>query len=134
MRALLLSGLLSFAMVSTAFADGLKCDMTQYKESAGLTASLAQDVLEVTWAGQNGTDVRARYAIDNGIAVHTLTETRRTLYFMVVGPDSADPGLPSDPIPLDANHFGIASPASRASEVYVHVRGFLDAALPPRAR
>src|SRR5262245_13733416 len=66
MRALLFSGLLSLAMVSTAAADGLKCDMTQYKESAGLTASPAQDVLEVTWAGQNGAEVRARYAIDNG--------------------------------------------------------------------
>src|SRR5690349_10400979 len=66
MRALLFSVLLSLAMVSTTFADGLKCDMTQYKESAGLTASLAQDVLDVTWAGQNGSEVRARYAIDNG--------------------------------------------------------------------
>jgi hypothetical protein len=66
MRALLFSVLLSLAMVSTTFADGLKCDMTQYKESAGLTASLAQDVLEVTWSGKDGSDVRARYAIDNG--------------------------------------------------------------------
>jgi hypothetical protein len=65
MRAWLFSVLLSLAMVSTAAADGLKCDMAQYKESAGLTASLAQDVLDVMWAGQNGSDVRARYAIDN---------------------------------------------------------------------
>src|SRR5262245_58644251 len=69
MRALLCSTLLSLVMVSTAFADGLKCDMTQYKESAGLTASVAQDVLDVTWTGQNGSDVRARYAIDNGVPV-----------------------------------------------------------------
>jgi hypothetical protein len=66
MRALLLSGLLSFAMVSAALADGLKCDMTQYKEGPGLTASLEQDLLVVTSAGQAGSDVRARYAIDNG--------------------------------------------------------------------
>jgi hypothetical protein len=66
MRALLFSVLVSLAIVSTAAADGLKCDMTQYKESAGLTASVGQDVLDVTWAGQNGADVRARYAIDNG--------------------------------------------------------------------
>src|SRR5262245_2366481 len=66
MRALLLSVLLSFAMVSAALADGLKCDMTQYKEGPGLTASLEQDLLVVTWAGQAGSDVRARYAIANG--------------------------------------------------------------------
>src|SRR5438552_15271124 len=66
MRALPLTVLLSFAMVSAAFADGLKCDMTQYKEGPGLTASLEQDLIVVTWAGQAGSDVRARYAIDNG--------------------------------------------------------------------
>lgn len=75
-----------------------------------------------------------RYAVDNGIAIQTLTETRRTFLFLVVAPDSADPGLPSDPIPLDADHFGIASPTSRVSEAYVHIRTFLKTPLPPRGR
>jgi hypothetical protein len=39
----------------------------------------------------------------------------------------ADPGLPSDPIPIDADDFGIASPASRNSELYRHVWDFLKA-------
>ena len=66
-----------------------------------------------------------RYAVDNGIAIQTLIETKKTLGIIIVPPDSADPGLPSDPIPLDADHLGIASPASRKSEVYVHIKNFL---------
>ena len=68
-----------------------------------------------------------RYASANGIAIMTLIETKKTFGFLVVPPDSADPGLPSDPIPLDANHLGIAAPASRKSEVYAHVKRFLEA-------
>lgn len=75
-----------------------------------------------------------RYALDNGIATRTLTETRRTWFFRVVPADSADAGLLSDPIPLDADHFGIASPASRQSQVYLHVRNFLTAPVSPRGR
>ena len=75
-----------------------------------------------------------RYAAANGIATTTLIETKRTLGFLVVPPDSADPGLPSDPIPLDADHFGIASPASRESEAYVHIKNFLEALLQSRRR
>ena len=32
----------------------------------GLTAAVEQDALVVSWAGQNGADLRARYAIDGG--------------------------------------------------------------------
>jgi hypothetical protein len=74
------------------------------------------------------------YAFDNGIATRTLTETRRTWFFTVVPPDSADAGLLSDPIPLDADHFGIASPASRDSQVYGHVRTLLAAHIPGRGQ
>jgi hypothetical protein len=47
-------------------ADSLKCDLAQYKASPGLTATLEQDVLVVSWAGQRGSDMRVRYAIDGG--------------------------------------------------------------------
>ena len=63
------------------------------------------------------------FATRNAIDTQSLTETRRVRWFgMVVKPDSADVGLPSVPIPIDADHFGIAAPASRTSEVYIHVR------------
>jgi len=49
---------------TVVFADGLKCDMSQYKAGAGLTAAMEQDVLAVTWSGSAGSEVRARYAIE----------------------------------------------------------------------
>ena len=45
-------------------ADGLKCDMTQYKAGTGPTAAMEQDLLVGTWPGQAGSELRARYAID----------------------------------------------------------------------
>ena len=75
-----------------------------------------------------------RYAADNAIAIKTLIETKSTLGFLVVPPDSADPGLLSAPIPLDADHLGIASPASRESEAYLHIKNFLKAPSQSRAR
>jgi hypothetical protein len=52
-----------------------------------------------------------------------FVETRPVRWFgMIVQPDSADVGLPSAPIPVDADHFEIASSPSRTSDVYVHVR------------
>ena len=47
-------------------ADALKCDMSQYRAGSGLTAAMDQDVLTVSWNGQAGAELRARYAIDNG--------------------------------------------------------------------
>src|SRR4026209_972749 len=41
------------------------CDLQQYKAASGLTAAVQQDLLGVTWAGQDGAEVRARFAIDN---------------------------------------------------------------------
>src|SRR5438874_7144456 len=47
-------------------ADSLNCSLSQYKAAQGLTAAVEQDMLVVSWAGQNGADLRARYAIDAG--------------------------------------------------------------------
>jgi hypothetical protein len=47
-------------------ADAVKCDLSAYKSMSGLTAAIDQDLLVVTWAGQNGTEMRARYGIDGG--------------------------------------------------------------------
>jgi hypothetical protein len=46
--------------------DSLKCDLAHYKAGSGLTASLEQDLLVVSWTGQSGAELRARYAIDAG--------------------------------------------------------------------
>ena len=51
---------------ATLLADAVKCDLSAYKASSGLTAVIDQDLLVVTWAGQSGSEVRARYGIDSG--------------------------------------------------------------------
>jgi len=51
---------------SMAFADALKCDLSAYTAATGLTATVDQDTLVVTWAGDQGSELRARYGIDAG--------------------------------------------------------------------
>jgi hypothetical protein len=47
-------------------AQAINCDMSQYKAASGLTAAMEQGALAVTWTGANGSELRARYAIDSG--------------------------------------------------------------------
>jgi exonuclease VII small subunit/pimeloyl-ACP methyl ester carboxylesterase len=55
-----------------------------------------------------------------------LTETKTTSVFgMIAKPDSGDPGLSSDPVPIDSDHTTIAKPANRESEIYQLVRNFI---------
>ena len=65
---LLLSALVASVTASTAFADALNCDLAAYTPSDGLTASVDadHDLLVVSWAGQGGTELRARYGIEGG--------------------------------------------------------------------
>src|SRR5437899_2362119 len=51
---------------ATPLADAVTCDMAQYKSSPGLTAAMDQNVLTVAWNGQNGSEMRTRYAIEGG--------------------------------------------------------------------
>src|SRR2546425_3450628 len=55
-----------FSSTRVLRADSLNCNLSQYKASQGLTATVEQDSLLVSWTGQNGSDLRARYAIDGG--------------------------------------------------------------------
>lgn len=68
------------------------------------------------------------YSTEHGIEHLTLYETRPTgLLGMIVKPDSADPGLPDAKlIPIDADHRSICKPQDRNSEIYVHIRDFLE--------
>jgi tetratricopeptide (TPR) repeat protein len=65
------------------------------------------------------------YSANHRIASLNLVEAQRTWLGHIVKPDSADPGLSSDPILVDANHTTIASPKDRNDEIYIHVRDFL---------
>ena len=53
-------------LLAVSVAGSLDCNLSQYKAAQGLTAAVEQDLLVVTWAGQAGSEVRARYAIENG--------------------------------------------------------------------
>src|SRR5262245_30009321 len=44
----------------------LKCDLEQYKASSGLTAQVDLDMLVISWTGQGGAELRARYALKGG--------------------------------------------------------------------
>ena len=52
--------------VATMQAQSINCDLSQYKAIPGLTAASDQGALTVTWSGANGSELRARYGIDNG--------------------------------------------------------------------
>jgi hypothetical protein len=55
----------------------LNCDLAAYKPAAGLTASIVQDALVVSWDGQGGTELRARFAIDDSAPVVRELSVRR---------------------------------------------------------
>jgi hypothetical protein len=50
----------------TLLADSMTCDLGEYKAANGLTAAVESNELTVTWSGQTGSEMRARYAIDGG--------------------------------------------------------------------
>ena len=51
---------------SASYADPMTCNLTTYKAAAGLTAAVSDNVLAVTWDGDNNTELRMRFAIDGG--------------------------------------------------------------------
>jgi hypothetical protein len=73
------------------------------------------------------------YVSQTGLDTQCLVETRSIrLLGIIVKPDSGDVGLPTAPIPVDADHFEIAAPLSRSSEVYIHIREQLNKPINPR--
>lgn len=67
-----------------------------------------------------------RFALEHAIDTQNLLESRRTNWLgQIVKPESADPGLPSAPILVDANHYELAAPSSKASEVYILIKNQL---------
>ncbi|MRV75713.1 alpha/beta fold hydrolase [Duganella sp. FT92W] len=56
-----------------------------------------------------------------------LVETKSTGYIgTIVKEDSSDPGLQTRPIPIDADHSSISKPATKQSDVYIHIRKLLS--------
>ena len=53
-------------ITSAVYADPLNCSLTQYKAAPGLAAAVADNTLAITWDGDNGAELRLRFAIDGG--------------------------------------------------------------------
>jgi len=53
-------------VASPAAADPLTCSLGEYRQTPGLAASVAGDVLEATWEGDAGQQVRLRLAVVGG--------------------------------------------------------------------
>src|SRR5665213_1783947 len=47
-------------------AGSLQCDLTQYKKTPGLTATVVDNALTVTWQGEKNEELRMRMAISGG--------------------------------------------------------------------
>ena len=51
---------------AAASPSAIKCSLEQYKASPGLTAAPDQNGVVISWTGQGGAELRARYAIEEG--------------------------------------------------------------------
>ena len=56
----------SLAISLPVYADGLSCNLSHYRSQTGLSASLAQDTLTVTWDGETNNEIRLRLTIVDG--------------------------------------------------------------------
>ncbi len=66
MRIPIMSAVIVLLASSVSFADPLTCNLAAYKATAGLTASVSDNTLVVTWDGDRDTELRLRFAIDGG--------------------------------------------------------------------
>ena len=67
-------------------ASPLACNLTQYKSAPGLTSVLEGGMLNVSWNGQGTSQLRARFAIDNGVpTVRDLSVRRAAGDWTVLG-------------------------------------------------
>jgi len=75
------TALLLFFATPVSWSSPLKCDLAKYKVRPGLSATVQGEVLVVAWTGQDGEELLARFAVDNGqptireLAVRTHGDT-----------------------------------------------------------
>jgi hypothetical protein len=83
-----LLGLLALFPAPALRADPLNADLSAYTAQSGLTAAVSHDVLTVTWQGAGNTELRARYALDQGRPmVRELAVRRGHGHWAVLGQD-----------------------------------------------
>jgi hypothetical protein len=60
------TALITFSTAAPSWSQSLKCSLTEYKARPGLTATVQGGVVVVAWTGRDGTELRTRFAINNG--------------------------------------------------------------------
>ena len=58
--------LLFFFVSALGAAQGLNCDLKDYKPAEGLTAAVRSGALEFSWQGERNEELRARFTIHDG--------------------------------------------------------------------
>jgi hypothetical protein len=74
---MLLTPLALLFTASVLHADPLNCSLTDYKSMPGLAATVAGDVLELTWDGANGQELRLRLTNNGGTPTIRELSVRR---------------------------------------------------------
>ena len=54
-------------LTSVIHADPIRCDLSAYQAQPGLTATVADDILTITWEGDRDNVLRLRLVIDKGV-------------------------------------------------------------------
>src|ERR1700733_5840250 len=68
--------------------QSLQCDMHGYKQTSGLTASLATNDLTIAWKGEKDEELRMRMAIENGTpTIRELAMRRQGVSWIVLAKD-----------------------------------------------
>ena len=79
---------------STSPVTQLQCDMQRYKPATGLNAVLQGNSLAVSWTGQDGAELRARYGVDGGTPVVRELAVRKQGGQWVSLGENLRPGVP----------------------------------------
>ncbi len=66
MRVVLFAIAILFQAAFPVAAETINCDLRQYRASDGLRAVVEQEMLVLNWTGDKGTEIRARFAIEQG--------------------------------------------------------------------
>lgn len=75
-------------VASAGYADPVNCDLSAYKGVPGLTATVADNSLLVSWAGDSGADLRMRLGIDRGTpTIRELAVRRRRGQWSILATD-----------------------------------------------
>jgi hypothetical protein len=83
---LIFSTSLTLAIAAAASADPLTCDLSNYRAATGLVATVQQDTLVVTWAGEQGSELRTRFGLEAAQpVVRELAVRPRTGQWAILG-------------------------------------------------